>query len=103
MPGYSPQTVYPFAVNGLLLVSQIWVIIYGGKYSFTLRIVSTFLLSAIVLILIPILAHLGGGLGFWSTFLILFFFGIVTGIQQASVFSLAGGLPFKYMGAVMLG
>jgi hypothetical protein len=103
MPGYSPQTVYPFAVNGLLLISQIWVIIYGGRYSFTSRIVITFMLSAVVLITIPILAHLGGGLGFWTTFLVLFLFGIVTGVCQASVFSLAGGLPFKYMGAVMLG
>lgn len=61
------------------------------------------MLSAVILITIPILANLGGGLGFWTTFFILFLFGIVTGICQASVFSLAGGLPFKYIGAVMLG
>jgi len=103
MPGYNPATVYPFAVNGLSLAAQIWVIIVGQKYSFTLRIVSTFMISALVLVLIPVLANIGGGIGFWSVFTILFFFGIFTGVCQASVFSMAGGLPFKYMGAVMLG
>jgi len=103
MQGYSPETVYPFAVNGLLLISQIWVIVYGGKYSFTLRIVSTYFLSAIILVVIPLLARMGGAVAFWSVFLVLFVFGIVLGVQQASVFSMAGVLPFRFMGAVMLG
>jgi hypothetical protein len=30
-------------------------------------------------------------------------FGLISGIGIASVFSLAGGLPPKYMGAVVLG
>ena len=94
MPGYSPQTVYPFAVNGLLFFAMIWAIIYGGKYSFTIRIVSTFMLSAMILVTIPILAQLGNAAGFWSVFLILFFFSFNLGICQASVFSLAGGLPY---------
>lgn len=80
MPGYNTTTVYPFAVNALSLVAQIWVIIVGQKYSFTLRIVSTFMLSAIILILIPLLANFGGALGFWSVFAVLFFFGLITGI-----------------------
>jgi equilibrative nucleoside transporter 1/2/3 len=90
-------------VNGLLLIATIWAIIYGGKYSFTIRIVSTFMLSAIILVTIPLLAQLGNAAGFWSVFIILFFFSFISGVCQASVFSLAGGLPYKYMGAVMLG
>ena len=103
MPGYNPATVYPFAVNGLQLAAQIWVIIVGQKYSFTLRIVSTFMIQALVLILIPLLANIGGAVGYWSVFGILFFFGLINGICVASSFSMAGGLPFKYMGAMMLG
>lgn len=103
MPGYSPQTVYPFAVNGLLVVSQIWVIVIGGKYSFTSRVVGSFISQALILFVTPFLAHLGNGAGFWSVFLVLFIFGLVSGVGQASVFSMAGGLPFKYIGAVMLG
>lgn len=80
MPGYSPQTVYPFAVNGLVLIAMIWVIIYGNTYSFTLRIVSTYILSAIVLVTFPILAQLGDAAGFWSVFILLLFFGLVIGV-----------------------
>lgn len=93
MPGYSPQTVYPFAVKGLLVISQMWVIVYGWKYSYTLRIVSTFMITAIVMLLVPLLAHMQNGAGFWSVFFMLFFFGIVSGICQASIFSIVGGLP----------
>jgi len=31
MQGYSPSTVYPFAVKGLLVLSELWVIVYGHK------------------------------------------------------------------------
>ena len=61
------------------------------------------MLSAIILVTIPLLAKLGNAAGFWSVFIILFFFSFISGVCQASVFSLAGGLPYKYMGAVMLG
>jgi hypothetical protein len=54
-------------------------------------------------ILIPFLGNIGGTVGYWSLFAILFFFGLITGIVYASIFSLAGGLPPKYMGAMILG
>jgi hypothetical protein len=54
MPGYSPATVYPFAIVGFSVAAQIWVIIIGQKYSFTLRIVSTFIIQALLLVLIPL-------------------------------------------------
>jgi hypothetical protein len=103
MPGYSPQTVYPFAVKGLLVVSEVWVIVFGHKYSFKMRIVSTFMLSAVIVLILPFLAHLGGGAGFWSVFFTLVVFGVINGINQASIFQLAGGLPAHYIGALILG
>jgi hypothetical protein len=36
-------------------------------------------------------------------FAVLFFFGLITGIILASMFSLAGGLPSKYMAVMILG
>ena len=75
----------------------------GGKYSFTSRVVGSFLAQALILVIVPLLAHLGNGAGFWTVFLVLLVFGCVSGVGQASVFSMAGGLPFKYIGAVMLG
>jgi hypothetical protein len=61
------------------------------------------MIQALVLVLIPVLANIGGAVGYWSVFGILFFFGLINGICVASSFSMAGGLPFKYMGAMMLG
>jgi phosphatidylglycerophosphate synthase len=61
------------------------------------------MIQAIVMVLIPIIANIGGKIGYWSWFAILMIFGLISGIGIASVFSLAGGLPPKYMGAVVLG
>lgn len=55
------------------------------------------------MILVPLLAHLGGGAGFWSVFAVLFIYGFIAGVNSASVFEMTGGLPFKYMGVLMLG
>jgi len=40
---------------------------------------------------------------FWIVFLLLIIFGAFSGTAQGAVFTMAAGLPFKYMGAVMLG
>ena len=61
------------------------------------------MIQALVLVLIPFLANIGGTIGYWSVFAILFFYGLINGVCVASSFSMAGGLPFKYMGAMMLG
>jgi hypothetical protein len=103
MPGYSPATVFPFALTGLGLAANIWVIIVGQKYSFTLRIVSAFLIQALLLVIIPFLANIGGTVGYWSVFAILFLLGLIGGIGGSSMFSMAGGLPPKYMGVMFLG
>jgi hypothetical protein len=103
MPGYNPATVYPFAVAASNVTAQIWVIVVGQKYSFTLRLVSAFMIEALVLVSLPFLANIGGAVGYWSVFAVLFFFGLITGIILASMFSLAGGLPSKYMAVMILG
>jgi len=103
MPENQPQTIYPFACNFFFLGAQIWVIAAGSNYSFTLRIAWMFILSAVVLILFPYFAEIGGQLGFWIVFAYLFFFSIIQGIGNATVYQLCGDLPAKYMGAVMIG
>jgi Nucleoside transporter len=40
---------------------------------------------------------------FYVVFALLVIFGAFSGTAQGSVFSMAAGLPFKYMGAVMFG
>ena len=61
------------------------------------------MLSAIIMLLIPLLADIGDARGFWSVFGLMIFFSAVQGINTSSIFTLAGGLPPKYMGALMLG
>ena len=74
-----------------------------------------FVIEAIIILVLPFVANVGeggddahgdidnGGLRFWGCFSLLFIFGAVNGMCQASVFGLAGILPGEYMGAVMFG
>jgi hypothetical protein len=64
-----------------------------------------FILEAVIMIVLPFLAHVPEeeSTRFWACFCLLFFFGAVNGMCQASVFGLAGILPGEYMGAVMFG
>ena len=103
MPDQNPLTVYPFAIEVFMLIAMFWVIISGKKYSFTTRIVTCFIISAIVIIILPFLAEIGGTTAFWLVFIDLLIFGIISGVLRATVYSLAAALPFPYMGALMFG
>jgi nitrate/nitrite transporter NarK len=104
MEGYQPDFIFPFAVNGLNLAVQIFVFLYLYKFSYTIRIVSFFLVATVIMIILPIVANnLEAGPGFAVCLVILLIYGVFGGIGQASVFAYSGMLPSKYMGAVMLG
>ena len=82
---------------------MIWFIISGHKYGQNLLVTLPFVVIGCFCIIIPFLAHLGGGAGFWSTLAVLFLFGWFGGYSQAAVFALAGTMPFRITAAVMLG
>ena len=104
MDGFYPASTYPFACNGLLGITQVILVIYGKKISDTTRLVPGFLITAIIMILLPILANQGGAFGYWSCFwVLLLFFGVFFGACRLTVFQMAAAFPFKYMGAVMVG
>ena len=105
MTGYRPEFVYPFAVNGLLAVTQLIMVFYGYKFSNRLKLQLGFFMAALVMFSLPFSSHLGKSptQKYWTSFGILFFFGFISGIVQGQTFSLAGAFPFKYMGAVMFG
>lgn len=105
MEGYQPVFVYPFAVNGLLSVTQVIMIVYGHHLSNRFKVQVGFFVAALLTISLPFLAHMNEdpGSAFWSCFTILLMFGVVNGMIQGQVFGLASILPEKYMGAVMLG
>jgi len=104
MPEYHPASVFGFAVNGLLIFTSIWTMIYGNKYSFVLRISGGNLVVAVLMIALPLITNaLSSGQAFAADISILLIFGVFGGIVQSSTFALGGMLPPKYIGAIMFG
>ena len=58
---------------------------------------------AITMIALPLLAKVGGGLGFYMCTLVLVFNGLASGACQGTIYGMAAAFPPKYMGAVMFG
>ena len=107
MHGYTlnPTTTYPFATNGLLSISQIFLIFFGKKLTTRFKVQGMFLANAIINLSLPYAAHLITNVAtkFWAVFIILFIFGLVNGIVGGTIFSLAAPLPSDYVGAIMFG
>mmetsp|Transcript_17769 Transcript_17769/g.30085 ORF Transcript_17769/g.30085 Transcript_17769/m.30085 type:complete len:177 (+) Transcript_17769:312-842(+) len=105
MEGYQPAFVYPFAVNGLLAITQVIMVVYGHKYSDRLKIQLGYFVASLIFLSLPFASHYGQSPGskFYTCFFILFFFGFVSGVVQGQVFGLASIMPPKFMGAVMFG
>ena len=104
MHEYKPSSVFGFAVNGLMIFTSIWTIIYGHKYSFVTKISGGYLIIAVLMVVLPFVTQsLDAGPAFAADMSILFLFGLVGGVVQASTFALGGILPGKYMGAIMFG
>eukprot|EP01084_Bolivina_argentea_P062608 114498_1 len=80
------------------LLFLVLMILYGHKFSFTTRIVSSFLLSSIALGILPIVVHhLSQTAGFWIVLAISAFIGITTAVLQASVIGFCNYLPSSYI------
>lgn len=90
-------------MNILVVAAQCYLVVSGRKYTHTKRVVVGFSGCAVVLLLLPVAVTLSKSINFYMTFLLLVIFGAFSGTAQGSVFSMAAGLPFKYMGAVMFG
>ena len=103
MPSHSPTSTYPFAVNFLTCLIQIWLMTTGDMFTFNSRIIVGFGGVAIILAVFPWLATLPDGWNYWICFVVLIFYGGFSGCAQGTVFTMAANLPFEYMGIVMFG
>jgi len=105
MPGYRPEFVYPFAVNGLLAFTQLLMVFVGYKFSNRIKVQFGFIIAALIMFVMPFASHNGSSATekYWTCFAILFFFGFISGMVQGQVFGLGGAFPFKYMAAIMFG
>ena len=98
MPDYQPMSTYPFAMNCSLLAGSLLYTFYGSKVSLSTLIVLTFSLQAVILLLLPISANIGGTVAYWLCFGLLFLFGLVSGLCQAACYSYNAMLPHNYIG-----
>ena len=60
MPEQQPISTYPFAMNSSLFIGAIWYTLYGSHFSFSSLIVTTFAMQALIMLLIPFVASVGG-------------------------------------------
>ena len=81
MHEYHPSSVFGFAVNGLLIFTSMWTIIYGNKYPFVWRISGGYLGIAVLMIVLPLITNaLSPGKAFAADICILLIFGVFGGI-----------------------
>ena len=86
------------------LALQPLTIAYGHKFTFNIRIVTSYIVIASILALTPIIAVLTSeSTGFVIICICTFISGAVNAIGQTSVFGLVGTLPNKYTNYVMFG
>lgn len=86
------------------IIFQPLTIAYGHKFTFNMRIVTSYVIIACILIMTPIIVELAPGLsGFLIICLLTILMGSANAVGQTSIFGLAGTMPDKYTGAVMLG
>lgn len=104
MVGYNPPGTFPFAINSAQTVSSLLTIIYGHRISLKIRISSCMFLIAAILMSLPIATtELKDTSGYWTDISLLFVLGLFTGAAQASIFSIGGVMPNKYLSAIIVG
>jgi len=53
MKEYHPSSVFGFAVNGLIMFTSVWTMVYGSKVSYVTRISGGYMITAVLMILLP--------------------------------------------------
>ena len=80
MPGYQPLSTYPFAMNSALFIGGLFYTFYGTKTDYASILVITFTMQAVIMLLLPFSADLGGTLAYWLCFALLFSYGLFSGV-----------------------
>lgn len=80
MPDYLIGNYWPFIINGPALVAQILIVAFGQDISQSKRIILGFGVTAAAMMIIPILANIGGATGFYLCNMVLMIFGMSFGV-----------------------
>ena len=101
MPGYQPFSTYPFAITCTVFFGGLLYTFHSSKISSSAVIVGTFIAQAVVMLLIPFSANVGGTQAYWSCFALLFLYGLFSGVCQAACYDLNAKLPKPYIATFM--
>jgi len=93
MPSYQCASVFPFVINGPLWLTQVLLVVYGANISNSQRMIPGFALSALSMLLIPLIANIGDATGFYLTIVLLVLFGFSSGAAQGTTFQMAAAFP----------
>ncbi len=102
MPEHQPISTYPFAMNSALFIGAIWYTFYGSRFSFSSLIVITFAMQALIMLLIPFVASVGGTSAYWLCFALLFTFGLFSGVCQTACYGYNAKLPSSYISVFLI-
>ena len=80
MKDYQVANIWPFIINFPLLFSQVFLVIYGGKFRITSKLIPSFAALAASMVIIPFVANVGGATGFYTIDVLLLLFGIASGV-----------------------
>lgn len=103
MPGKDAANIFPFVINGPLWLTQVLLVVYGDKITFSQRLIPGFAVMAATMIAIPLVVSIGDSAGFGLCCVVLIILGFASGMCQGTCYMMAAAFPPEYMGAVMFG
>jgi hypothetical protein len=87
MPGYSPQSAFPFWYNCTAVPSVIFYAIYGRRFNQHRLIVVGFSAGVVIFSIAPWIGRIGGTVGYWGTVGCLAVYGIFQGVCQGAIYA----------------
>ena len=103
MPDYQVASYWPFIINAPLWTTMVYLVVYGQHITYSQRLIPGFLTLSGLMIVLPLVAKVGGTTGFYICDVVLILIGISSGMCQGTAFQMASAFPPSYMAAVMLG
>mmetsp|Transcript_29243 Transcript_29243/g.38951 ORF Transcript_29243/g.38951 Transcript_29243/m.38951 type:complete len:114 (-) Transcript_29243:336-677(-) len=91
------MSTYPFAMNSSLFFGGLLYTFYGQRVNYASLLVVTFISQAVIMFLLPFTAQVGGTTAYWLCFVLLFLYGLSSGVCQALCYSYNAKLPSSYI------
>ena len=91
------MSTYPFAMNCSLFIGGILYTLYGQQANYANLLIATFVAQAVIMLLLPFTAEIGGASAYWLCFALLFLYGLCSGVSNALAYSYNAKLPSSYI------